>query len=69
MTTAVNPGGVVFPIAAIGRKFQKSLADRAINHLARRAIEAAAAAAAATIRVLRVQAAMDRLPWLNSLAA
>jgi general secretion pathway protein A len=42
---------------------------RAINHLAQRAIEAAAAAATATISAVHVQAAIDRLPWLNSLAA
>ena len=42
---------------------------RAINHLAQRAIEAAAAAATATISTAHVQAALDRLPWLNSLAA
>jgi general secretion pathway protein A len=42
---------------------------RAINHLAQRAIEAAAAAASATISPTHVQAALDRLPWLNSLAA
>ena len=42
---------------------------RAINHLAQRAIEAAAAVATATISAPHVQAALDRLPWLNSLAA
>jgi type II secretory pathway predicted ATPase ExeA len=42
---------------------------RAINHLAQRAIEAAAACATATISATHVQAALDRLPWLNSLAA
>jgi len=42
---------------------------RAINHLAQRAIEAAAAAATPTISATHVQAALDRLPWLNSLAA
>ena len=41
---------------------------RAINHLAQRAIEAAAACAMATISATHVQAALDRLPWLNSLA-
>jgi general secretion pathway protein A len=41
---------------------------RAINHLAQRAIEAAAACATATISATHVQAALDRLPWLNSLA-
>ena len=41
---------------------------RAINHLAQRAIEAAAACASATISARHVQAALDRLPWLNSLA-
>jgi type II secretory pathway predicted ATPase ExeA len=41
---------------------------RAINHLAQRAIEAAAAATTATISAPHVQAALDRLPWLNSLA-
>lgn len=41
---------------------------RAINHLAQRAIEAAAACATATIGATHVQAALDRLPWLNSLA-
>jgi Holliday junction resolvasome RuvABC ATP-dependent DNA helicase subunit len=42
---------------------------RAINHLAQRAIEAAAAAAAATINAAHVHAALDRLQWLNSPAA
>jgi type II secretory pathway predicted ATPase ExeA len=42
---------------------------RAINHLAQRAIEAAAAASTAAISAVHVQAALDRLPWLNSLAA
>jgi len=42
---------------------------RAINHLAQRAIEAAAAASTAAISAAHVQAALDRLPWLNSLAA
>jgi general secretion pathway protein A len=42
---------------------------RAINHLAQRAIEVAAAAATATISATHIQAALDRLPWLNSLAA
>ena len=42
---------------------------RAINHLAQRAIEAAAACATATISATHVQAALDRLPWLNCLAA
>jgi type II secretory pathway predicted ATPase ExeA len=42
---------------------------RAINHLAQRAIEAAAGAATATISATHVQVALDRLPWLNSLAA
>jgi general secretion pathway protein A len=42
---------------------------RAINHLAQRAIEAAAACATATISATHVQAALDRLPWLNSLDA
>jgi general secretion pathway protein A len=42
---------------------------RAINHLAQRAIEAAAAASTAAISPVHVQAALDRLPWLNSLAA
>ena len=39
---------------------------RAINHLAQRAIEAAAAAATPTISATHVQAALDRLPWLGS---
>ena len=42
---------------------------RTINHLAQRAIEAAAAAATATISAAHVQAALDRVPWLNSLTA
>ena len=42
---------------------------RAINHLAQRAIEAAAATATPTISATHVQAALDRLPWLGSLAA
>ena len=42
---------------------------RAINHLAQRAIEAAAAAATPTISAIHVQAALDRLPWLGSSAA
>jgi hypothetical protein len=40
---------------------------RAINHLAQRSIEAAAATP--TIRATHVQAALDRLPWLGSSAA
>ena len=39
---------------------------RAINHLAQRAIEAAAADATPTISAIHVQAALDRLPWLGS---
>src|ERR1700730_9744207 len=42
---------------------------RAINHLAQRAIEAAAATATPTISATHVQAALDRLPWLGSSAA
>ena len=42
---------------------------RAINHLAQRAIEAAAAAATPTISAIHVQAALDRLPWLGSSVA
>jgi general secretion pathway protein A len=42
---------------------------RAINHLAQRAIEAAAVASTAAISAAHVQAALDRLPWLNCLAA
>jgi hypothetical protein len=42
---------------------------RAINHLAQRSIEAAAAAATPTIGAIHVQAALDRLPWLGSSAA
>ena len=42
---------------------------RAINHLAQRAIETAAAAATPTISAIHVQAALDRLPWLGSSAA
>jgi general secretion pathway protein A len=42
---------------------------RAINHLAQRAIEAAAAAGQASIGTTHVQAALDRLPWLPSLRA
>jgi general secretion pathway protein A len=41
---------------------------RAINHLAQRAIEAAAATATPTISATHVQAALDRLPWLGSSA-
>jgi len=42
---------------------------RAINHLAQRSIEAAAATATPTISATHVQAALDRLPWLSSIAA
>ena len=42
---------------------------RAINHLAQRAIEAAAATATPTISATHVQAALDRLPWFSSIAA
>ena len=42
---------------------------RAINHLAQRAIEAAAATATPTISATHVQAALDRLPWLGSSVA
>jgi type II secretory pathway predicted ATPase ExeA len=42
---------------------------RLINHLAQRAIEAAAAAGSSSIGPTHVQAALDRLPWLNSMAA
>ena len=42
---------------------------RAINHLAQRVIEAAAATATPTIRITHVQAALDRLPWFSSIAA
>jgi type II secretory pathway predicted ATPase ExeA len=37
---------------------------RAINHLAQRAIETAAAASSSSISPTHVQAALDRLPWL-----
>lgn len=42
---------------------------RAINHLAQRAIEAAAFSANASISAIHMQAALDQLPWFNSLAA
>ena len=42
---------------------------RAINPLAQRAIEAAAATATPTIHTTHVQAALDRLPWFSSIAA
>jgi type II secretory pathway predicted ATPase ExeA len=42
---------------------------RAINHLAQRAIEAAAACANSSISATDVQTALDRLPWLSSMAA
>jgi len=42
---------------------------RAINHLAQRAIEAAAFSGNASISAIHLQAALDRLPWFSSLAA
>ena len=42
---------------------------RAINHLAQRSIEAAVATATPTISTMHVQAALDRSPWLSSIAA
>lgn len=42
---------------------------RAINHLAQRAIEAAAFSGNSSISTTHLQAALDRLPWFNSLAA
>jgi general secretion pathway protein A len=42
---------------------------RAINHLAQRAIEAAALSGNSSISTAHLQAALDRLPWFSSLAA
>ena len=42
---------------------------RALNHLCQRAIEAAAASGSSSIGPAHVQAALDQLPWLSSLAA
>jgi type II secretory pathway predicted ATPase ExeA len=42
---------------------------RAINHLAQRALEAAASCATSSISATHVQSALDRLPWLSSMAA
>jgi general secretion pathway protein A len=42
---------------------------RAINHLAQRAIEAAAFSGNSSISTTHLQAALDRLPWCSSLAA
>ena len=41
---------------------------RAINHLAQRALEEAASAASASISATHVQKALDRLPWLTTIA-